>query len=260
MSDSEDDSVPPPPPPPAPLYTDKPQVSEIKVSENTTNFRPAPPPPMANRNQTLSKDAHTEKVAPAKPQLKATTTTAAAAPLKSKQNGGNLLSSILDKMETTNKFRESNVSHVTEADKVKSMVMDQVHAYESEIKDKIGEFLLNKELNEITIDTTNDPQAAYIIHDTVTNEFPDLVSTSVGTYDDRRVIVYRKGYQPQELTLYTIEGTITKGSKKSSASAVINPPPELAARLIKVNTVKRDRREVSDIIAEKEKKRKINMS
>ena len=261
MSDSDDDSVPPPPPPPALLSADKSQVSEIKLSENSTNLRPAPPPPMANRNQALNKDVHTEKVAPpVRPQLKATTITAAAAPLKSKQNGGNLLFSILDKMETTNKFRESNVSHVTEADKVKSMVMDQVHAYESEIKDKIGEFLLNKELNEITIDTTNDPQAAYIIHDTVTNEFPELVSTSVGTYDDRRVIVYRKGYQPQELTLYTIEGTITKGSKKSSASAVINPPPELAARLIKVNTVKRDRREVSDIIAEKEKKRKINMS
>ena len=258
MSDSDDDSVPPPPPPPS---ADESLVSKTKVSENMTKFRPAPPPPMASRNQALNKDAPSEKVVNVGPPLKAPTSNVATAPLKSKPSGGNLLFSILDKMETTNKFRDSNASHVTEADKVKSIVMDQVHAYESEIKDKIGEFMLNKELNEITIDTTNDPQAAYIIHDTVTNEFPELVSTSTGTYDDRRVIVYRKGYQPQELTLYTIEGTVTKGSKnKSSASAVINPPPELAARLIKVNTVKRDRREVADIIAEKEKKRKINIS
>jgi hypothetical protein len=252
MADSDDDYIPPPPlsEPVAPSV-DKPQTTDAPKGMNT--FKPpAPPPPTASRNQIVSKNTSNEKVLNAGPQSKPTVTATA------KQNGANHLFSILNKMEATNKFRDANASHTTAADKVKASVMDQVHAYESEIKEKIEELLSNKELNEITIDTTNDPQAAYIIHDTIANEYPELVSTSVGAHDDRRVIVYRKGYQPQELTMYTIEGTVTKGSKsKSSASAVINPSPELAAKLIKVNTVKRDRREVADIIAEKEKKRKL---
>ena len=78
-------------------------------------------------------------------------------------------------------------------------VVDYFKDLEVKIRAQLDAFAEDPELNELRLDPM-DKDERYVVHDVIT-DYPDLLSTAVGDYDERHVVVYRKGFQPQGVDL-----------------------------------------------------------
>ena len=78
-------------------------------------------------------------------------------------------------------------------------VVDYFKELEVKIRAQLDAFAEDPELNELRLDPM-DKDERYVVHDVIT-DYPDLLSTAVGDYDERHVVVYRKGFQPQGVDL-----------------------------------------------------------
>jgi len=116
---------------------------------------------------------------------------------------------------------------VAVAEKAKiATVVDFFKDLESKVRAQLDQFSVNPELNELRLDPM-DKDGRYVVHDVVT-DFPHLLSTAVGDYDERHVVVYRVGHQPAGVDLsalhpseYSRKGVTKKRSEVDITAPVI---------------------------------------
>lgn len=165
MADSDSDSdgfVPPPPPPPAArkAATEHPNQQAPQLSRPV---EPAPPPAL-----TASKPQQPpfQLQPPTRPPAAAASSSAKAKTTVS--GGGGLLSSLLSKLENTDKIREA-ISQVpqnvlTRQTEVKS----RFEVWEAGVRQRLQAFAGNPELQELRFEPGLDKESTYVLHDVVT--------------------------------------------------------------------------------------------
>jgi predicted RNA-binding protein Jag len=71
--------------------------------------------------------------------------------------------------------------------------VNSFQALENRIREQLKIFE-NPETMEFRFEPM-DKDGRYVVHDVV-DEYPELMCTAVGDYDERHVVVYRKGFVP----------------------------------------------------------------
>lgn len=100
-------------------------------------------------------------------------------------------------------------------------------------------------------------------------DHPDLVSANVGQYEERHVVVYRKGHQPADVEASGCSAAPPEMQQRlqarkaaafrsaaAAAAAAVQAHPQLEAKLVKISGEKRDRRTIGEIQEEILKRKK----
>jgi hypothetical protein len=121
---------------------------------------------------------------------------ASAAPPKPAPAKASLLQSLSARVVGSEPTRRAEA--VAEKAKI-ATVVDFFKDLESKIRAQLDQFSVNPELNELRLEPM-DKDGRYVVHDVVT-DYPNLLSTAIGDYDERHVVVYRLGHQPAGVDL-----------------------------------------------------------
>jgi hypothetical protein len=73
--------------------------------------------------------------------------------------------------------------------------MDRYLALEKRIRTELSVFETDPTFMELRLEPM-DKDGRYVVHDVVT-DFENLLSVAIGDYDERHVIIYRKGHTPE---------------------------------------------------------------
>ena len=162
-------------------------------------------------------------------------------------------------MESTTHLRSVGVSGVAPTAVLdRAEAMDRYQALEKRIRAELGVFETDPSFMELRLEPM-DKDGRYVVHDVVT-EFLDLVSVAIGDYDERHVVIYRKGHVPEGVEAY-VNLRPTAPTKKKKDERVIDAETIQQAGGISVTKAnplgdQRDRRTIEEIQQEM-KKRKL---
>jgi len=156
------------------------------------------------------------------------------------------LLSLLTSIESTTKSQ----SKLTQA--IQPSKNFDYQKFENKIRERLSEFSKDMDCNKIELEPA-DKNLRTLTHEVV-SEYPDLVSSSIGDFEERHVVVYRKGHENEGIsTDHSMIGVAVSDqktrrathSKTSSAggSSVVHDEQLLTA----VHQVKRDRRSMEEI-------------
>lgn len=171
------------------------------------------------------------------------------------------LSSLLNKMESTNKIRTTPLISGSTNLLNRLNVVDRFKALEERLRQQLYLFDTDSTFNLLRLEPM-DKDERYVVHDVV-SEYTHLVSTAIGDHEARHVIVYRVGYQPDDLELSYNKDSSNRNAnnlKKTQKATQYGKPiaPTLTQQLVQVNTVKRDRRTTEEIQEEIKKRKTVS--
>jgi len=140
------------------------------------------------------------------------------------------------------------------AKQAKAQASNYIDKLETDVKIKLEAFEDDPSLKEVRMEPM-DKDYRYVVHDVV-SQYPELVSSSVGDMEDRHCVIYRRGFQPDDVEIYVSKAEmrssapLARGSKTSivgpgakSANKVMNGTSELTT----LNTEKKDRRTIEEL-------------
>jgi len=214
----------------------------------------APPPPPSSRSGSSSSSSSSSSTARA--GTSSSSSSSSSAPSLPKDD---FLASILTKMESTTHLRSVGVSGTAPTAVLdRAEAMDRYQALEKRIRVELGVFDTDPSFMELRLEPM-DKDGRYVVHDVVT-EFPDLVSVAIGDYDERHVVIYRKGHVPEGVEVY-VNLRPTAPIKKKKDERVIDAETIQQAGGISVTKAnplgdQRDRRTIEEIQQEM-KRRKL---
>ena len=141
------------------------------------------------------------------------------------------------------------------AKQAKAQQSNYIDKVETDVKLKLEAFDEDPSLKEVRLDPM-DKDYRYVVHDVV-SQYAELVSSSVGDMEDRHVVIYRRGFQPDDVEIYVskeeLRGSGTSLSRGSKTS-IVGPGATNAAKVIKgasdlttLNTHKKDRRTIEEL-------------
>jgi hypothetical protein len=115
--------------------------------------------------------------------------------------GDDFLSSLLNKMQSTSKLRTAvGVAAPTDV-LARVETIDRYDALENRIRTQLVAFEDDASYMELRLEPM-DKDGRYVVHDVV-SDFPDLISTAIGDFDERHVIIYRRGFCPEGVDVHT---------------------------------------------------------
>ena len=189
-----------------------------------------------------------------------TTTTTASS---SANLGNDFLGGLLQAMENTNKALASAPPPVH----VRTEPLHYIKALENRVRKEVARFDIENDLNELPFEPM-EKDMRFVIHDIV-EDMDDLVSASIGDDDDRHVVVYRKGHEPQDIELH-LDNVIRSTSNNSQTTTVARKKQKSDKKALQkmlqtedqgsfksVNVLKRDRRSQEEIQAEMNNRKRL---
>eukprot|EP00596_Hydrurales_sp_CCMP1899_P004584 CAMPEP_0119044042 /NCGR_PEP_ID=MMETSP1177-20130426/28122_1 /TAXON_ID=2985 /ORGANISM="Ochromonas sp, Strain CCMP1899" /LENGTH=250 /DNA_ID=CAMNT_0007013435 /DNA_START=265 /DNA_END=1017 /DNA_ORIENTATION=+ len=170
------------------------------------------------------------------------------------------LSSLLTKMQGTSKLRAAVKIAAPTTILARVEVVAGYDALEKRIREQIEIFDEDPNYMELRLEPM-DKDGRYVVHDVIT-DFPDLVSTAIGDFDERHVIIYRRDHIPEGVDIHQsmqMQRTYIKKKKDISygkgVSTELLQHGSIAVTKVNPGGDKRDRRSIEEIQQEMKKRR-----
>lgn len=141
----------------------------------------------------------------------------------------------------------------------KAQVSSYIDKIEKDVHSRVEAFANDPTLNEIRMEAM-DKDYRYVVHDVIT-QYPELVSASVGDMEDRHCVIYRRGFQPNDVEIHVSPAEIRQNSVSNKpvskvGGGIVGPGAKLQAKaiasaagadLVTLNTEKKDRRTIEEL-------------
>ncbi|CAN0030742.1 unnamed protein product [Ectocarpus fasciculatus] len=188
---------------------------------------------------------------------------------------GGFLGSLMGSMDQTHKS-VAGTAAVDRANRAQDQAIKQrVSNFEAEVREKIAVFSTNPEAISHTFPHVE--KSLRSIQHSLAEDFDGITTRTEGELDDRRVVLYKLGYEPPEEEVQVdaqVHIGLSRNTLSSGSSASAAPMPALggsggggsnaggggevgSADLVRIGTVVKDRRTVQDIEEESRKRRRL---
>ncbi|CAM9522702.1 unnamed protein product [Ectocarpus sp. 4 AP-2014] len=187
---------------------------------------------------------------------------------------GGFLGSLMGSMDQTHKS-VAGTAAVDRANRAQDQAIKQrVSNFEAEVREKIAVFSTNPEAISHTFPHVE--KTLRSIQHSLAEDFDGITTRTEGELDDRRVVLYKLGYEPPEEEVQVdaqVHLGLARNALSSASSVSAAPMPALggsagggtnaggggdvgSADLVRIGTVVKDRRTVQDIEEESRKRRR----